>query len=87
MGGRGRVGGREGGGFEVVGIKVGGMGNSLRRIGTSVLRLCLTEDKDMIKVKGQGVNVCGSVFDSQRPFGARLRVIDREEKRRRHMMA
>jgi hypothetical protein len=50
MGGRGREGGREGGGFEVVGIKVGGMGNSLRRIGTRVLRLCLTEDKDMVKV-------------------------------------
>ena len=37
---------------------MGGMGNSLRRIGTRVLRLCFTEDKDMVKVKGQGVNVC-----------------------------
>lgn len=45
MGGSGRVGGREGGGFGAVetlwGMKVGGTGNSLRRSGTGV-RVCFT---------------------------------------------
>jgi hypothetical protein len=47
MGGRGREGGREGGGFEACatfwGMKVGGTGNSLSRMGTGVLRLRLTD--------------------------------------------
>lgn len=58
MGGSGREGGREGGGFEGVGtfwgIKVGGAGNSLRRTGTGGLRLCFTEDRVMVRGQGQG---------------------------------
>jgi hypothetical protein len=47
MGGSGRDGGREGGGFEAVGMKVGGTGNSLRRIGTGV-RACFTVERVMV---------------------------------------
>jgi hypothetical protein len=52
MGGRGRVGGREGGGFGAVGtlwgMKVGGTGNSLRRTGTGV-RVCFRAERVMVE--------------------------------------
>ena len=68
MGGSGRVGGREGGGFGHVetlwGMKVGGTGNSFRRIGTGV-RVCFTVERVMVegereraKNGGGGVSVC-----------------------------
>jgi len=52
MGGSGRDGGREGGGFGAVetfwGMKVGGMGKSSRRTGTGV-RVCLTVERVMVE--------------------------------------
>lgn len=68
MGGRGRDGGREGGGFGAVGMpwgmKVGGTGNSLSRTGT-VVRVCFTAERVMVDERereraknGGGVSVC-----------------------------
>lgn len=57
-GGSGRDGGREGGGFAVEeriwGMKVGGTGNSLRRRGTGVLRVCFTEERVMVDERKRG---------------------------------
>jgi hypothetical protein len=75
MGGRGREGGREGGGFDAWetfwGIKVGGTGNSLRRTGTGVLRLCL---RDMVE---EEEGVCAFAHEEYY-----LKVTEREQKRR-----
>ncbi len=78
MGGRGREGGREGGGFAAWGIKVGGTGNSLRRTGTGVLRECL---RDMGRRERRG-EACMRVWPPSESKKSILKETDREQKRR-----